>query len=59
MWSKPLRQKVGLAEGLVQTLDGPRLMDILLNIHAEENDKRQAVDQLRNALDSLILDLEY
>ncbi len=59
MWSKPIRQKVGLAKGLSVTMEGPRVMDVLLNVHARETEKRQAIDQLRNALDSLILDLEY
>lgn len=58
MWSNPLRQKVGLAGDLHATTDGRKIMEVLLNINAAEEDKRQATDQLKAALDSLVLDLE-
>ena len=62
MWSNISSQKVGLAGDLsTKTLpvDGRKIMEVLLNINAAREEKEQAADQLKAALDSLVLDLEF
>ncbi len=61
MWSNTVRQHVGLANGLASIdpmVEGRKIMEALLNVHASESERSRAIDQMRIALDSLILDLE-
>jgi len=61
MWSTTVRQQVGLASGLAgfdPMLEGRRVIEILLNVNADKNERSQAISQMQTALDSLILDLE-
>lgn len=61
MWSTTVRRQVGLANGLAgfdPMLEGRRVIEVLLNVNAEETERSQAISQMQTALDSLILDLE-
>ncbi len=58
---KPTRQSVGMAEGLgtLNPIGGGReVLDTLLNSQAGDQERDQAVNHLRVALDSLKVELE-
>ena len=61
MFSKPNRQ-VGTASGLIKeslpVQDGREIISSLLDMEADKVQRRQAIRELRTAVDSLAFDLE-